>query len=376
MTYIPRLFIILLFCSGCSSTRSLNISNKSRLQLFGEFEIPHQTTFNHTIVGGISGIDYDPETNVYYLISDDPSEHNPSRFYTVKIDLDNNGIGDVRIIGVDTLKQANGIPFPPATENKHLASDPESIRYDALRKQIIWTSEGERILNNNEIVLQDPAVHVSDRNGRELYRYSIPHHFKASKEEKGSRHNSSFEGSSFANNFRHAYVAMEAPLIEDGPLAGTGDSSAIVRIIKFDASTGTSLFQYAYRIDPVAIRPNPPGSFKINGITEILWLDKEKLLVVERSYSTGKQDCVVKLYLTDLSTGLDISKQGSVLNENMVPVKKELLLNTTSLGIFIGNIEGISRGPELPDGRQTLIMVTDNNFSPNQRSQVLVFAID
>jgi len=180
----------------------------------------------------------------------------------------------------------------------------------------------------------------------------------------------------FDNNFRHTYVAVESPLIGDGPVAGTGDSSAIVRIIKFDAATGTALAQYAYRIDPVAIPPKPPGGFKINGITEILWVEHDQLLVVERSYSTGKQDCIVKIYLADLSTGKDISHVESVLKENVIPVKKELLLNSTSLGIFIDNIEGICRGPKLPDGRQSLVLVADNNFSPNQHSQVLVFALD
>jgi hypothetical protein len=80
--------------------------------------------------------------------------------------------------------------------------------------------------------------------------------------------------------------------------------------------------------------------------------------------------------MADLSAGKDISQIESVLKQNVIPVKKELLLNSTSLGIFIDNLEGICRGPKLPDGRESLVMVVDNNFSPNQRSQVLVFALD
>ena len=33
-------------------------------------------------------------------------------------------------------------------------------------------------------------------------------------------------------------------------------------------------------------------------------------------------------------------------------------------------------GPRLPDGRQSLILVSDNNFAPTQFTQFLLFAID
>jgi len=46
------------------------------------------------------------------------------------------------------------------------------------------------------------------------------------------------------------------------------------------------------------------------------------------------------------------------------------------LGIPIDNIEGMTFGPELPDGRQTLVIVSDNNFSPGQFTQFIVLAVD
>jgi len=32
-------------------------------------------------------------------------------------------------------------------------------------------------------------------------------------------------------------------------------------------------------------------------------------------------------------------------------------------------------GPDLPDGRRSLIMVSDNNFAPSQFTQFLLFAV-
>ncbi len=41
----------------------------------------------------------------------------------------------------------------------------------------------------------------------------------------------------------------------------------------------------------------------------------------------------------------------------------------------LDNIEGIALGPVLPDGRQSLVFVSDNNFSPAQVTQFLAFAM-
>ena len=41
----------------------------------------------------------------------------------------------------------------------------------------------------------------------------------------------------------------------------------------------------------------------------------------------------------------------------------------------IDNLEGMAWGPVRPDGRRTLVMVTDDNFSPQQVTQVLAFEV-
>ena len=57
------------------------------------------------------------------------------------------------------------------------------------------------------------------------------------------------------------------------------------------------------------------------------------------------------------------------------PVQKTLLLDLRTLGIPLDNIEGITFGPDLPDGRRSLILVSDNNFAATQFTQFLLFAI-
>jgi hypothetical protein len=41
----------------------------------------------------------------------------------------------------------------------------------------------------------------------------------------------------------------------------------------------------------------------------------------------------------------------------------------------IDNFEGMTLGPKLSDGRRTLILVSDDNFVREQKTQFLLFAI-
>jgi hypothetical protein len=118
------------------------------------------------------------------------------------------------------------------------------------------------------------------------------------------------------------------------------------------------------------------NAYKINGVPDILSTGENKLLVIERSYSSGRLACTVKLFNSDLSKASDIRHNPSLLNnKDFIAADKKLLLNMDELGIYVDNIEGVTFGPLLPNGNKTLLLVADNNFNPIQKSQVLLFEI-
>jgi hypothetical protein len=41
----------------------------------------------------------------------------------------------------------------------------------------------------------------------------------------------------------------------------------------------------------------------------------------------------------------------------------------------LDNVEGMTLGPTLPDGRRSLILVSDHNFAGSQFTQFLLFAL-
>ena len=71
---------------GCSSARKATgkdaTADIKNLKLINEYIYPNEIAFKNTIIGGLSGIDYDQSRDVYYMICDDPSTKGPARFYT------------------------------------------------------------------------------------------------------------------------------------------------------------------------------------------------------------------------------------------------------------------------------------------------------
>lgn len=130
--------------TACAAqTHTTPITPISALKLLAVQEIPYDARFKGTTVGGLSGIDYDSTQQSYYLISDDRSALQPARFYTMKVYLNNQGFDSLRITDVVTLRQPDGYPFPNTQQDPAHTPDPEALRYDPVRKQMVWTSEGK-----------------------------------------------------------------------------------------------------------------------------------------------------------------------------------------------------------------------------------------
>lgn len=367
---------------GCSSTKqAFRQQNDDAIPISGirflsEYDLPHLNQFKGTTIGGLSGIDYDSASKIYYLISDDRSAINPARFYTAKIRINRGRIDSIEFADVISLLQKNGQLYPNSTQDPGNTPDPEALRFNPLTNELVWSSEGERIVKDGKEVLEDPAVIIADKNGRYKDSFALPANMHMQSLRKGPRQNGVFEGLTFVNDHRSLYVSVEEPLYEDGERAATGDSAAWIRIIKFDAVNKKPLAQYAYRIEPVAHPANPAGAFKINGVSDILYAGAGRLIVIERSFSTGTAGCVIRVYLAGLYGADDISSVGSLLlHPPARPVSKKLLLNMDSLHRYIDNVEGVTFGPMLSNGHRSLLFVVDDNFSPLEKTQFLLFEV-
>lgn len=372
LLFLVVLPTILFSCSNLKQTAE-NKATPS-LKLISSIEIPFDETFQNTKVGGLSGIDYDAKNDLYYLISDDRSMFNDSRFYTAKINLFEDKIKSFAFQNVTYLKDETGNSYGNWNNSPTTSSDPEDIRFNAKTNTLVWSSEGARVETADKEVLQNPSLNFMDLKGDFLGNITLPENLKMQKLEKGPRNNGTLEGITFDKDYKNIYTNIEEPLFEDGDQANTS-KGGLIRLYQFDAKTKKNTAQFGYQLEPIAREPNPKGAFGVNGISAIQYYGKNQLLVVERSYSTGTQACTVKVFLCDLKKATNVKNYPSLQNQKLELASKKLILNMDDMGIFIDNIEGLTFGPKLANGNPSIIFVSDNNFSDKQKTQVLVFEL-
>lgn len=332
------------------------------LRYLGRQGVPHAHAFAGTTVGGLSGLDCAPAGSPCVAISDDRSEHQPARFYTLEFDparfdtREPPGFDGIRFVAVTTLRDAAGEPHAPGTV------DPEAIRH-AADGGFWWASEGAI---RRGIA---PAVERIEADGRTRFRLDLPAHVLPGPG-RGARDNLAFE--SLAIEGDRLIVGLENALAQDGPAADL-DTPSPARLMVFDARDGRLLAEHVYPVDAVPVAPPLPGLYRTNGLVELL-AGQGMLLALERSYVAGRGNGA-KIYRVELDGASDVAGLPVLAGADYTPVKKSLLLDLATLSLPLDNLEGMAWGPRLPGGRQTLILVSDDNFNPLQQTQFLLFEV-
>jgi hypothetical protein len=295
IAFLPLAFI------SCSSLKPNDKANPNpSLKFINSIEVPFNQEFKNTVVGGLSSIDYDAKNDLYYFISDDRAIYNDARFYTAKIHLDSDTINNIGFKNVVLLKNAAGEKYSNWETKPSESIDPEEMRYNPKTKSVVWSSEGARVIAKDFSVLQNPGIQTASVDGNFVNEFDLPTNLNMQKEEKGPRSNGVLEGIAFDKNYTTLYANVEEPLYEDDTEASI-TKGGMIRLFEFDVRSRKNTAQYGYQLDPIAHEPNPADGFAVNGVSAIQYYSKDQLLVVERSYSVGKQACTIKVYLCDFS---------------------------------------------------------------------------
>jgi hypothetical protein len=120
-----------------------------------------------------------------------------------------------------------------------------------------------------------------------------------------------------------------------------------------------------------------PKEGTLNALTDLVSIDNAgHFLSLERSYSptTGYG---ATLYQLATGVATDISGMRTLPSnlKGIVPIRKQLLLNLVDLKIPLQNLEGLSLGPQLPDGSRSLLLISDNGSDPAVPTQVLMLRL-
>ncbi|WP_148093294.1 esterase-like activity of phytase family protein [Pedobacter sp. G11] len=373
------LFTLAIILSACSTTKNVakqKERNISSIKFLSEYIMPLNGTFQNTLVGGLSGIDYDEQNDQYYMISDDPSQFSPARIYTAKIAIKDNEIDTVQVTGVTFILQEDGTQYPKYQFGKNSKADGESVRYNPTKKTFVWSNEGERLFRKTDTTIVQPALTFISTAGKYLDTVLLPAGFHITKQNYGVRKNAFFEGLSYADQYNTLYASLEEPLYQDGQQSHFEFDGALTRILKFDVANKKNVAQYAYNLDALPIKPTVESDWNLNGISEILAINNHTLIVMERAWAKGRDDhSFVKLYLVDLNGAENVINNSSFLKNPPKPLTKKLLFDFDSLNMHIDNIEGITFGPRLANGHESLVFCVDNNFGKTQIQQFFLFEV-
>lgn len=346
----------------------INLSAQSfavtQIDFIGRAIFPTGSPFAGTEIGGISGITYDAGKQVYYAISDDRSSKDPARFYTVKINLQSGKLekDQIEFTGVTTLLDENGKSFP------ELSLDPEGIAFTG--NSVFVSSEGDA---DRQI---DPFIKEFSLDGKLLKTLAIPQIFLPDgKGNKGIRNNLAFESLTLTPDRKYLFTATENAIVQDGAVSSI-ESGSPCRILRYDALSGNLEREFVYITEPLPAGANPAGKFTTNGLVDLLAIDENRLLSLERAFSleTGN---TIRLFEISLEKGSRIEGIESLKGRigEVFPAQKRLLLDLETLKVPLDNIEGLTFGPALADSTLGLILVSDNNFSGLQETQILGFKI-
>ena len=120
-------------------------------------------------------------------------------------------------------------------------------------------------------------------------------------------------------------------------------------------------------------------------MNEIVAMGDDQFLVIERDGKTGESATykrIVKIDLANATEVQDLDRLPYELPESIHPVHKETFIDFLSPEFKLPKasipekLEGLTFGERLRDGRQTIVVASDNDFQAATPSLIYVFALN
>lgn len=332
--------------------------------------------------GGLSAIEYTGQENRYYVLSDrgagDGAASFPCRFHTVEL-VYNERLQrlDFRLLATTLVKDLQGRALTGSlTQLKNWVEEGRCPSYDPEGIRILRVADSEPV-----VVISDeygPNIDFFSLDGRMLRSVVIPESFGLSERRPepfrvGAFTNRGLEGVAVSPSFKRIVGAMQGPLVQDGRLENNKCYGTWTRWLVIDAQSGATV-QWAYPLEDES-----------TGVSEVLAIDEDRYLVLERDSLVGAEAKLKRIYLADGSKATDVSSVESLksgLPTGVSSVAKRLLIDLLDprYGFHGGNApekpEGLAWGPKLSDGRRLLMVCFDNDFEPANSTIFAAFAVD
>jgi hypothetical protein len=218
-----------------------------------------------------------------------------------------------------------------------------------------------------------PRILEVDRAGKLRRDVPLPEHFAKARENK------SIESLTLSPDGGYLFTTTEEALTCDGAKASASLGTR-VRILRMTRGGGDAE-EHAYATDPL---PHDSGDY---GIADLAALSSDDLLVLERGWSRGSGN-TARIYRVSIADPITSCLATPQLAADAPVMVKSLVVDLAKLVVkglpatkqkqdspLLDNFEGLAVGPTLPDGRWSLILVSDDNARNDQFARIVVLAV-
>ena len=339
----------------------------------------------HNRLGGFSALEYTGRGDRYIALPDRGPDDGETGYLCrtqtldIRVDPGASRPVTVSVVATTVLRDEEGRPF--SGDARRITEDDETgVRFDP---------EGLRVTDDGGFWVSEeygPQVIRFDAGSHAVRRLEVPAYFRVSNpadskkaenaaNETGRASNKGMEGLAISADGRTLTGIMQHVLLQDGerPEPGGKPHGRNVRVVQFDLDSGETQ-EFVYRTDGDEM-----------GISEILAVDDTRFLVLERDGELGSAAAKKGLTLIDTAGATNVHGTAALpageLPASITPVAKRWVLDLLDPSYGLAGeampekIEGLTFGPDLPDGRRTLVLSSDNDFEADAPSKIFAFAV-
>ena len=376
MTPSFRLVAISFLLAGCVSSPAKQNQTTNEydrpIRFIDAVEISHDVIQDGFRVGGLSSLYLDADTKKLISISDDTSLSGAPRFHTFDIELTTTDL----VVTADAMIEL-------VNESSERFQPKETIDAEAFDRlpNGNWIVSSEGIKLNERFTI--PQFLEFDPSGVLVKRWPFPDHYMpdlSQEPDTGIRSNAAFEGLDLTPDRQFLMLAAEKAVYQDGGVSSTEQTSQVrVMRMKNDDGVYSEAEEFLYELSKIPDFTDDASVFALIGISDILAVSETRLLIVERSFVASPIDRnTVQVFKVELPKSKSHMYDKSP--DTLAKVDKTLWFDMDDFIDVPGfpgidNVEGVILGPQLENGNQSLLIVSDNNFSSRQKTLFYAFEI-
>lgn len=342
---------LLIFASFIWRSNALAEIKAPGFKLLSQQEFKSDLHFQKTRVGGLSGLVYDKTESLFWAVSDDRGKFGEPRIYALRLEA-----------GAKPSLKLEKLLFLKDPKKKLRVYDFEGVTLLPWGNLLV-SSEGDM---NKKPRVQPALIEFKKKNGEWVRDYDLPSDYLAEasgRQTKGVRNNFAFEGMGW-DGATTWLAATELPLVQD--------KNAFARVLEIHQPVAWVLKtgrEWLYPLAELEMATKLSGkdfNVSLTGVSEIQFVRDHSWWVLERAANLSIH-------------GLGFSAQiHEVRLPEIAPADRKLVKSLVlDLDPFAkANFEAMAWGPDLPNGKRLLLVMSDNNFDAGEPTRILFFEVD